>query len=315
LKHQRGLDRPVISVGGIAMGGTGKTPFTEMLARSLRANGLQPAILTRGYRRRSLDEYILVRAGKQVSTCYTGDEAQIFVRTGDAHVGIGSDRWEAGRLLEERFTTGAFLLDDGFQHRRLRRDLDIVLIDALNPFPGQDVFPLGMLREPMTGLARAGAFVITRAQPGRKYAGIRMLLRRVNRGAPIFTASVEPRGWICENTRRPAAPPPGPVVAFCGLANPDTFWNTLRQEGFDPVYTWKFGDHHHYRPRELRRLAYQAQELGADALLTTEKDAMNLPDNACSLVAPLPIYWLKIATVVRERDELMLLIESQCGAP
>jgi tetraacyldisaccharide 4'-kinase len=126
---------------------------------------------------------------------------------------------------------------------------------------------------------------------------------------------VEPRGWICENTRRPAAPPPGPVVAFCGLANPDTFWNTLRQEGFDPVYTWKFGDHHHYRPRELRRLAYQAQELGADALLTTEKDAMNLPDNACSLVAPLPIYWLKIATVVRERDELMLLIESQCGAP
>jgi tetraacyldisaccharide 4'-kinase len=309
VRHSRALDRPVISVGGISMGGTGKTPFAEMLARSMRARGLQPAILTRGYRRRSLDEFILVRAGTQVSTWYTGDEAQIFVRTGDAHVGVGSDRWASGSLLEERFGTGVFLLDDGFQHRRLRRDLDIVLIDALNPFPGQDVFPMGLLREPMTGLSRAGAFVITRAQPGRKYEGIRMLLRRVNRSAPIFTATVEPRGWICEDDRQPAAPPVGPVVAFCGLANPDTFWNSLREQGFDPVFTWTFGDHHHYRPYELRRLAYQAKESGAEAMLTTEKDAMNLPENACALVAPLRIYWLKIATVVREHEELMSLIE------
>jgi tetraacyldisaccharide 4'-kinase len=310
VRRARSLNRPVISVGGISLGGTGKTPFAEMLAKSMRTHGLQPAILTRGYRRRSLDEFILVRAGTQVSTAYTGDEAQIFVRTGDAHVGIGSDRWQAGRLIEERFGAGAFLLDDGFQHRRLRRDLDIVLIDALNPFPGQDVFPMGMMREPLSGLARAGAFVITRAQPGREYEGIRMLLRRVNRSAPVFTASVEARGWIHENDRRPATPPVGPVVAFCGLANPDTFWNSLREEGFDPVFTWQFGDHHHYRPYELRRLADQAKQLGAEALLTTEKDAMNLPENACALVAPLSIYWLKIATVVHEQEELVALIEA-----
>jgi tetraacyldisaccharide 4'-kinase len=312
VKHSRVLNRPVISVGGISMGGTGKTPFTEMLAKSLRMHGLQPAILTRGYRRRTLDEYVLIRSGTQVSTCYTGDEAQIFVRSGDAHVGIGADRWEAGRRLEARFGTGAFLLDDGFQHRRLRRDVDIVLIDALNPFPGQDVFPMGLLREPLAGLSRAGAFVITRAQPGRHYNGIRDMLRRVNRTAPIFTAQVEARGWICEQTRQPCAPPVGPVVAFCGLANPDTFWNSLRQEGFDPVYTWKFEDHHHYRPHELRRLAYHAKQLGADVLLTTEKDAMNLPENAGALVGGLPIYWLKIATLVREQEELMALIEAQC---
>jgi len=311
-RRSRALDRPVISVGGISMGGTGKTPFAEMLAKALRTRGLHPAILTRGYRRRSLDEYVLVRAGAQVSISYTGDEAQIYVRTGDAHVGIGSDRWEAGRKLEERFGTGAFVLDDGFQHRRLRRDLDIVLIDAFDPFPGRDVFPIGLLREPLTGLARAGAFVITRAESGRTYEGIRRMLQRVNRRAPILTATVEPRGWVCENDRTPAAPPLGPVVAFCGLANPDTFWNSLRQEGFDPVYTWRFGDHHHYRPHELRRLAYQAKELGAGALLTTEKDAMNLPENACALVAPLSIYWLKIAMVVREQEELMALIEAQC---
>jgi tetraacyldisaccharide-1-P 4'-kinase len=138
------------------------------------------------------------------------------------------------------------------------------------------------------------------------------MLRRVNRTAPIFTAQVESRGWVCEQTRQPCAPPLGPVVAFCGLGNPDTFWNSLRQEGFDPVYTWKFGDHHHYRPHELRRLAYHAKELGADALLTTEKDAMNLPENAGALVGGLPIYWLKIATLVREQEELMALIEAQC---
>ncbi len=294
------LDRPVISVGGIAMGGTGKTPFVEMLARELRAQGLQPAILTRGYRRRSPDRSIVIPAGESASTWQTGDEAQIFVRSGLAHVGIGADRWLTGQLLQEHLAVDVFLLDDGFQHRRLHRDLDIVLIDALNPFPG-GVFPVGTMREPVEALARAHVFVITRAQPGRRYEGIKRVLREANPKAPVFLATVAPKRWVPEL-------PAGPAAAFCGLGNPATFWQTLHELKVDPVFTWTFGDHHNYRPKELRRIAFQAKERGAVALLTTEKDAMNLPENAADLVAPLEICYLKIETEIDRTAELQLIV-------
>ena len=312
IRESRALGRPVISVGGIAMGGTGKTPFVEWLAARLHASGRQPAILTRGYRRRSLEKTVLVRAGSSASTWHTGDEAQILVRAGHAHLGIGADRWSTGCLLEEQFHPDVFLLDDGFQHRRLRRDLDIMLIDALNPFGGGDVFPLGNLREPVEGLGRADVFVITRAQPGRRYAGICEALRKVNPRAPVFLASVAPRGWHSADDGHPQQPGPGPVGAFCGLGNPATFWHTLREQGFDPAFTWTFGDHHPYRPRELRRLAYQAKARGVAVLLTTEKDAMNLPANSSELIAPLEIFWLKIGTVVENEAELLRLIAAAC---
>lgn len=302
LARSQSLASPVISIGGISIGGIGKTPFVELLAARLRARGPQPAILTRGHRRRSLDKSILIPAGADVSTWYTGDEAQIFVRAGNAHIGIGDDPRETGRLLEEKYHPDLFLLDDGFQHRRLRRDLDIVLIDALDPFPGFDVFPLGRLLEPLGGLPRAHAFVITRLQPGRRAEGIRQVLRQHNPHAPIFLASVGAREWL------PTAPNAEKVAAFCGLRNPAAFWNTLHGQGFHPVFTWTFGDRHHYRPHELRRLAYQATANGASVLLTTEKDAMNLPENAPDLVAPLTIHWLKITTVVEDEERLIDLI-------
>ncbi len=299
--RSRALSCPVISVGGIGMGGAGKTPFVEILADTLRKRGHQPAILTRGYGRRSSDQAVLIAAGELATTWYTGDEAQIFVRSKLAHVGIGTDRWATGKLMEERFHPSVFLLDDGFQHRRLHRDLDIVLIDALNPFPGGDVFPLGRMREPLEGLARAGAFVITRAQPGRQYAGIRRVLKSVNPAAPIFLATVEAHGW------QPSEPVSEPVVAFCGLGNPDAFWNTLGELGYAPAFRWTFGDHHRYTPRELRRLAFQARAHGAGSLLTTEKDAMNLPMNVSEIIAPVTLHWLKIGTAMAGLDELLAM--------
>ena len=303
------LDTPVISVGGISMGGSGKTPFVAMLAESLASNGTKPAILTRGYRRRSVERAIVVRAGAGASSALTGDEAQIFVRAGCAHVGIGSDRWQTGRLVEEALRPGVFLLDDGFQHRRLARQLDIVLIDALNPFPGGAVFPLGFLREPMQALRRADLFVITRAQPQRGYAGIRAKLREYNPKATVLCASVEPKYWVNFRTGEKLSSVPERAVAFCGLGNPDSFWQTLDGLGIAPAFTWVFGDHHHYRPRELRRLAAQARSCGASVLLTTEKDAMNLPDDPIGLLQDLllhdlllqdmELYWLRIGLTVR----------------
>jgi 3-deoxy-D-manno-octulosonic-acid transferase len=311
--HSRRLATPVISVGGISMGGAGKTPMVDYLAERLRETGLHPAILTRGYRRRSIETSILVEAGEPAPVSFTGDEAQIFVQSGYAHSGIGADRFVTGRLLEERYRPDIFLLDDGFQHTKLRRDLDLVVIDALNPFGGGAVFPLGNLREPLSALSRAGAFVIMRAAPEREYAGIVRQLRALNPNAPIFRARLEHRFWVDYRTRQPYQSLDGPVAAFCGLANPASFWGTLRSLHLPPVFHWAFDDHHHYTCAQVERLAAQAQMHGSNLLLTTEKDAMNLPESTPKILehAGVQVIWLKIGVSVEKEDRLLELIGSK----
>jgi 3-deoxy-D-manno-octulosonic-acid transferase len=308
----RRLDTPVVSIGGIAIGGSGKTPMVDYLAERLRQRGHHSAILTRGYRRRSIEPAIVIEAGEAVPVSVTGDEAQIFVHSGHAHAGIGADRWSTGRVLEQKYNPDVFLLDDGFQHRRLARDLDIVLIDALDPLGGGAVFPLGRMREPLSGLARAGAFVIMRAAPDREYRGLRNQLHALNPGAPVFRAMVEPRYWVNHRTERLAHPPQGPVAAFCGLANPASFWGTLKTLRIDPVFRWVFGDHHRYRWNEITRLAAQARMHGASVLLCTEKDAMNLPERSMELLleASVEVYWLKIGIQVENEEAFIELIEA-----
>ena len=320
MARSRRLDTPVVSIGGISMGGTGKTPMVDYLAGRLREQGHHPAILTRGYRRRSIETSILVEAGEHAPVSFTGDEAQIFVRSGYAHSGIGADRFETGRLLEEKYRPDIFLLDDGFQHTRLKRDLDLVLIDALRPFGGGAVFPLGNLREPLSALSRASAFVIMRAAPDRAYTGIVQRLHTLNPGAPIFRARLEPRYWVEYRTRRrqpvSSDPRPAPIAAFCGLANPASFWGTLRALHLPPVFHWAFNDHHHYTCAQLHRLAAQAKMHGSSVLLTTEKDAMNLPEGAPRVLdhAGVELYWLKIGIQVENEAQLLDLIASKMRA-
>ncbi len=309
----RRLKTPVISVGGIGMGGAGKTPMVEYLAERTQAAGLEPAILTRGYRRRSIARRVVIKAGETVPVSLTGDEAQTLLRAGHAHLGIGADRWSTGCLLEEMYYPGVFLLDDGFQHWRLARDLDIVLIDALNPFSGGAVFPLARLREPLSALRRADAFVITRTVKEREYRGLRNQLHALNVRAPIFRAMIEPLYWVNERTGQPGHPPEGPLAAFCGLANPASFWGTLKALRIQPVFNWTFGDHHGYQWIELQRLADQARVHSSSVLLTTEKDAANLPERAGEILmdASVELYWLKIGIQVDDEAGLMALITSK----
>jgi len=311
------LDTPVISVGSIAVGGAGKTPLVLHLAQRLRACGRQPAILTRGYRRQFPAHVTILEAGASVSTALTGDEAQIFLRASVAPVGIGADRYAAGRMIEERFHPDVILLDDGFQHWRLERLLDIVVIDALDPFGGEALVPLGRLREPLSELARADLFVINRAEAGVPLAGIEARLRALNSRAPIFRCRVRPLGWVRLATG--AVEPPErwsgcAAAAFCGLANPASFWRTLRGLGCRPRLRWEFPDHHFYRPRELRRLAAEARTRGVQALLTTEKDAVNLPENASALLGPLELYWLRIGLEIEDEPRLLAWIDERLRA-
>jgi tetraacyldisaccharide 4'-kinase len=307
-QRARQLPVPVVSVGNITAGGTGKTPATIELLHELRE--FDPAVLTRGHGRGTGDIVLLPKGDEQIPIALTGDEAQLYVRGAHVPIGIGGERYEAGLQLLAAARAGVFILDDGFQHLQLKRDFDLVLIDSLHPFGGGQLLPLGRLREPLEGLARADAFIITRANEASNTNAIESVLRRYNRSAPIFRSYVAPRRWT--NDQGEAIDILGMTqvrsVAFCGLGNPQSFWRSLDQLGVTPVETFDYGDHHRYTPVEIRRLARYAIGLGVDALITTAKDAVNLPPEFVEIVQPLRVYWLEIGVEIKGRAELMEMI-------
>jgi tetraacyldisaccharide 4'-kinase len=309
---RRKLDVPVISIGNLTMGGTGKTPCVLRLAELLRDRGRNPGILTRGYGRTSPTPVLALPLGAAVRTEESGDEPQIFLRARVAPVGIGTDRHSAGTLLRQKFGADVMLLDDGFQHVKLARDFDVVLLDALNPFGGGEVFPMGRLREPMEGLARADAIVITRSEASDLGPAIERAVRQWNPRVPVFHARIEPEWWVEHRSGqylRPQDLKLDRVGAFCGLGNPRSFHRTLDSLGTRYVDCVEFQDHHRYLPNELTRMAEQFRRQGAVALVTTEKDAVNLCQDADDLLAPLPLYWLKIGMRIDGEAELLAQIE------
>lgn len=213
----RRLGRPVISVGGLAMGGVGKTPFVLWLAEELFQAGYRVGILTRGYGRSSR-KVLVLSPGEAAPVSATGDEAQIYLRSGVAWVGVGADRGAAGFMLEIEDKVDVLLLDDGFQHWALDRECDIVLIDPLDPHAGGGVFPAGWLREDDSALRNRADFVVS----------VRKIV-------------LDP-------------PPPGRYSAFCGIGNPASFRQTLEECGVEIVEWREFPDHHRYRMEDLEGL-------------------------------------------------------------
>jgi 3-deoxy-D-manno-octulosonic-acid transferase len=311
VREQERLDARVVSVGNITVGGTGKTPLVLYITQLFKDRGHRPGILMRGHGRSSHLARLLLEPGTGASVIHTGDEAQIFLRSGIAHLGIGKDRITAGRLLKEKFNLDTFILDDGFQQFRLARDLDLVLIDAMNPFGDENLVPLGRLREPISSIQRASVFVITRTECNRPTAGIERRLREYNRHAPIFRSRVVPEAWInaaTGETYPPNAIPFLRTLAFCGLGNPHAFWRTLEGLGIHPKETVEFPDHHRYSAREIRRMGLLVKALNLDALLTTQKDLVNFCESTDSIVAPAQILWLKIGLEIDNEAAFLKLL-------
>jgi 3-deoxy-D-manno-octulosonic-acid transferase len=310
-ESQLPLPVSVISIGGITIGGSGKTPFTSFLAERLKTRGYSPGILTRGYRRRSPDRNLVFSPGVHVSAAITGDEAQIFLRSGIAPIGIGANRFITAHLLLEQIpSTDVLLLDDGFQHARLRRDFDILVIDGLDPFGQDEVVPLGRLREPLDALGRADMFVVTRAETDLRYRAICARLGAFNRQAAVFRTRIIARCWRDYRTGACRTDlDDQPVAAFCGLGNPASFWRTLESLGLNTVFRWSFPDHHTYKPFELQRVAAQARMHGAKVLVTTEKDRINCPDHLERAIAPLDLAWLEIDLKLEEEAAFFALLE------
>lgn len=305
---QRRLPVPVVCVGNITTGGAGKTPAVLWLTGQLQAHGRSPAILTRGYRRVSREPVLIAAPGEQLPRRATGDEPQIFLRRAGVPLGIGACRYQVGIQLLERFPADVILLDDGFQHWRLARDFDLVLLDALMPFGERDLVPLGRLREPMDALARADAFLLTRTSAKGRLRGIEAKLRAINPTAPIFRSKVAPIAWVdaANGVEQAIADwQPESPMAFCGLANPNSFRQTLRALGIQTRAFWPFPDHHVYAPSDLRRLEEFARSVDARALLTTEKDFCNLEPDWYLCIRQTPLYWLKIGTEIENGEELV----------
>jgi 3-deoxy-D-manno-octulosonic-acid transferase len=304
------LPVPVVSVGNITTGGTGKTPLTIELLRAFKDR--QVGMLTRGHGRSSHGNVLFLDEIAGFSAPVTGDEAQLCMRATHVPIGIGGDRFTVGQDLLKAVDLNLLVLDDGFQHRQLHRDFDLVLIDALRPFGGGHLVPLGRLREPLPGLARAHCFVISRADEVPNTRAIESVLRHYNPAAPVFRARTVPSLWRSSDGSeiKPDCLPVKDqrVVAFCGLGNPEAFWKTLRRMGIEPAACYEFDDHHQYPPREIRRLAQHARDMGAHVLLTTAKDAVNLEPGFPAMLGEVQLYWLEVRTELDRREDLLELI-------
>jgi tetraacyldisaccharide 4'-kinase len=300
------LERPVISVGNITTGGTGKTPLVEWVARTVAATGRRVCILTRGYGRDNPGRRVVVSDGNTVlaAPSEAGDEPFLLASNllGVAAVIADADRVAAGRHAIAQFNTDCFVLDDGFQHLRLERDLDIVTIDATNPWGGGHLLPYGRLREPPSSLSRADCVVITRIDQASNVPALTEKLRLLTNNAPIFHLRMRvTRLKPFKNAPEMIAPP---VAAFCALGNPQSFFNQLSHE---VVFQRSFPDHHRYTQHDLASLTAAAQRAGAKSLITTAKDAVKLQ----SLSLSLPCYILEIEPEIENASALVQQIVSR----
>jgi len=272
------LPAPVISVGNIVVGGTGKTPFVIMLARELKDRGLRPAVVTRGYRGKREGKTVVVSDGATIEGGYPefGDEAVLIARKlPGVPVVMARDRAEGCRVAIREFGAQVILLDDGFQHLRVERDLDIVLLDRHNPFGYGYLLPRGLLREPTGAIGRANLLVTTGTGDPKDTLP---RLRDVGR-APVLHAVYTATVFTDVKTGAPVAEEKfrgQEFVAFSGIANPPAFGRTLESLGIVPKRHLIYPDHHPYTAPDIIAIARCMEEVGAKVALTTEKDAVRL---------------------------------------
>jgi tetraacyldisaccharide 4'-kinase len=289
------LPAAVVSVGNIAVGGTGKTPFVEVLSRRLLALGRRPCILSRGYGSRTPaeanDEFRMLR--ERIPSV--------------PHI-VGEDRVVHGIEAVLRFLPDVLLLDDGFQHRRLARDLDIVLVDALQPLGFGNLLPLGRLREPARGLRRASLVCLTHTDLVTPEAldEVRQRVARLAPGVPVLETKHQPQALRAVapagDERAPESLADKPVWAFCALGSPASFLADLEKLGADVVGESLFPDHHQFRDVELDEIDGSASRAEAEWLVCTHKDAVKLPDG---WQPALPVFILMMELVILSGQEAL----------
>ncbi|VAX35106.1 Tetraacyldisaccharide 4'-kinase [hydrothermal vent metagenome] len=267
LRKQQHLPKPVISVGNITLGGVGKTPFVIFLARLFQRRGLKPVILTRGY----------------MESKHKSDEVKVIEENlKDISVLVGANRFANAQEFLKNNNVDVFILDDGFQHWKLYRDLDIVAIDATDPFGNAQVIPRGILREPLDGLKRANLCVATKTDlPGAKVGALRQKFRAFNTEVPFVEASHKPVSFIDVKSsvqKELEFFKEKTVMAFCSLGKPESFENTLIKLDIKVKKHFVFIDHHMYTYQDIVSMVQYARECKIDTFVTTQKDAVKLSE-------------------------------------
>jgi tetraacyldisaccharide 4'-kinase len=304
LVPSRRLRWPVISVGNLSVGGTGKTPFTIALAGLLLGEGIHVDVLSRGYGRRSTE---VERVNTDGSAEQFGDEPLLIAREAGVPVYVGAQRWMAGRLAEQEAAseTGVHLLDDGFQHRQLARLADIVLVNSEDLH--DCLLPAGNLREGLGALRRARVLAV----PGEDDAAVDRL-QKLGLGSAI--------GQQVWRFRREMVVPEipetlaaQPFVAFCGIARPEQFFSGLAQNGFQVAGKRAFPDHHPYTGGDVETLCRLARSTCSGALVTTAKDLFRLGSLGTALDAALPIFAVDLRVVLEQESRVVAWLRSTLG--
>lgn len=311
------LPAPVISVGNITTGGTGKTPLVEWVSRTIASvsreesrEGKKVCVLTRGYGRSNPKTQVVVSNGTELlATELEGGDEPFLLATnllGIAAVISNPNRVAAGNWAIENLQSEVFVLDDGFQHLRLFRNLDIVAIDATNPWGDGRGLLRGTLREPVGGLSRANCVVLTRAEQVNDIRSIKEIVQRSAGKVPVLSSRMLTSGFrkVDGQPMEKTALLSQPIGAFCGVGNPESFFSHLRREGFQLGFTRSFPDHHHYKASELGALVREAKTRGVESLLTTAKDATKLK----AFELEIPCCVLEIQISIDEEDQLVDLI-------
>jgi tetraacyldisaccharide 4'-kinase len=320
--YRRGILRaqrvgvPVISVGNLTTGGTGKTPLVQCIAKELCELGRRCCVLTRGYGRQSSGR-VVVSNGREIlaDALQGGDEPLLLAENlkGRAAVISDADRVSAARWAVDNLQSDVFLLDDGFQHQKLARDLNLLAIDATNPWGTGKLLPAGNLREPAGAIARADCVVLTRADESVRTSNSRREIEQVGFSGPIFEAHTKIAGWrrigkqsnsIEEDHLRLT------LAAFCGLANPESFFSLIGREGGNLRHTQAFPDHHIYKQDDIRRMTEESRAAGAQALVTSAKDEVKLR----SLEFTMPLFVLDIEPIISQAEQLKVLIRKAITA-
>jgi len=284
----RRLRGPVVSVGNLSTGGSGKTPFVILLGELLKARGIKFDVLSRGYGRKSRGTLLVDPAGLAPQF---GDEPLLIARTLRVPVIVSEDRFDAGTFAESRFGPHLHLLDDGFQHRQLYRDFDIVLVTPQDV--GDRLLPSGRLREPLASLRRADAVVLTGGARADSFPIQGKLLWRLRRGIA------------------PQNVPPRPVV-FCGIARPQNFVLQLRSANIEPAAEAFYRDHRAYTEQDIRDLLALQHKSEAGGFVTTEKDAVNLGFHLSALqpLCVVPVR-MRLADADNALDTMLRTIEER----
>jgi tetraacyldisaccharide 4'-kinase len=284
-RHLRG---PVVSIGNLSVGGSGKTPFVMLLGELLKARGVEFDVLSRGYGRKTRGVLLVDPGG---SSTEFGDEPLLIARRLEVPVVVGEDRYRAGAFAEAKLGRRLHLLDDGFQHRALARDFDIVLVNADDS--RDKLLPAGRLRESRQALRRADAIVLTSGATADGFPLDGKIVWRVRRAL--------------QAVRTPDRP-----VAFCGIARPQNFMLQLRKAGIEPVAEAIYRDHHAYSERDIRELKVLKDRSEAGGFVTTEKDAINLGAffSALEPIAVIPVV-LDLADAANALDTMLRIIRER----